>query len=86
MRKYCKAYYARQVKQFSGWSDEMHESARELDDNDIVYLWDDFSLVRSPVTSTADQVLFDRVTPQWQQFCTDVLQFTIPEDLRYALE
>jgi hypothetical protein len=31
-------------------------------------------------------VIFDEVTPQWQDFCQTALQFEIPEDLRYAYE
>jgi hypothetical protein len=31
-------------------------------------------------------VIFDDVTPQWQEFCKTTLNFEIPEDLRYAYE
>jgi len=84
MKKYCKAYYASQVKQFSGWSEGKHRREQDIDDNDVVYLWDDFSVVCSPITSSTDQVLFDHVTPEWQKFCTDTLQFTIPEYMGYT--
>ncbi|HET8913525.1 MAG TPA: hypothetical protein VFN23_18780 [Ktedonobacteraceae bacterium] len=84
MKKYCKAYYAHQIKQFSGWSEGYRHPEQDLDDNDVIYLWDDFTVVRSPIASSTEQVLFDDVTPQWQQFCREILQFNIPQDLRYA--
>jgi len=50
-----------------------------------VYLWDDFTVVRSPVIPDKGLV-FDEVTPAWQTFCQATLKFEIPEDLRYAYE
>ena len=84
-RKYCKAYYLRDLKQFSGWveKDEGNESAPV--DDDVVFLWEDFTVVRSPVVVDKG-VLFDQVTPDWQHFCKTTLQFEIPEDLRSELE
>jgi hypothetical protein len=85
MRKYCKAYHLRELRQFSGWAQKNEANEPELSDNDVVYLWDDFTVVRSPVIPNKGSV-FDRVTPEWQHFCTTTLQFAIPEDLRYASE
>jgi len=82
MQTYCKAYYLRDLRQFPGWALTCAEGARELADTDIVYLWDDFTVVRSPVQSGG--ILFDAITPEWQAFCTQVLGFEIPEDLRRA--
>ena len=82
MRKYCKAYQLSDMRQFSDWNEKREENEPELSDDDICYLWDDFTVVKSPVRDKG--VLFDAVTPQWQDFCTTMLQFEIPEDLRYA--
>ncbi len=58
---------------------------RELVDDTIVYLWDDFTVVKSPVL--ADQgVLWKNVIPEWKIFCQETLQFEIPVDLHYAYE
>ena len=83
-RKYCKAYYLKDLRRFSGWAEKHRENEAELSDEDVVYLWDDFTVVRSPVLPGG--VIFDEVTPQWQDFCKTVLQFEVPEDLRYAYE
>lgn len=86
MKKYCKAYYLRDLRQFSAWS-ELSEANEPvvLTDDDVVYLWDDFTVVKSPVIPDKGLV-FDAVTPEWQNFCATTLHFEIPEDLRYAYE
>jgi hypothetical protein len=85
LRKYCKAYYLRDLRQFNGWTEKREADESELTDEDVVYLWDDFTVVRSPVIPDKG-LIFDTVTPEWQEFCTTSLQFAIPEDLRYAYE
>lgn len=84
IRKYCKAYYLKDLRQFSGWTEKREEGEPELNDEDVVYLWDDFVVVKIPVLPGG--VIFDAVTPEWQDFCKTTLQFEIPEDLRYAYE
>src|SRR5215469_11975087 len=84
IRKYCKAYYLKDLRQWSHWTEKREEGESELTDEDVVYLWDDFVVVRSPVLLGG--VIFDSVTPEWQDFCHTTLGFEIPEDLRYAYE
>ncbi len=82
MRKYCKAYHLKDLRQFPSWGMHQQESD-DLEDDAVVYLWDDFTVVKSPVL--ADQgVLWQSVTPEWEAFCKETLGFEIPEDLRYA--
>ncbi len=82
IRKYCKAYYLKDLRTFEGWTEKREEKDGELTDEDVVYLWDDFVVVRSPVLPRG--VIFDQVTQEWQDFCQTALGFQIPEDLRYA--
>ena len=84
IRKYCKAYYLKDLRQFSQWTEMREENEEALSDEDVVYLWDDFVVVRSPVLPGG--VIFDQVTKSWQEFCQTTLGFEIPEDLRYAYE
>ncbi len=84
IRKYCKAYYLKDLRQFSAWTEKHEEGESDLSDEDVVYLWDDFVVVRSPVLPGG--VIFDQVTKPWQEFCQTTLGFEIPEDLRYAYE
>ena len=82
MRKYCKAYHLRELRQFSDWEEKDAVLPSTLADDSIVYLWDDYTVVTSPIHHNT--VLFQNRTPQWEQFCTQTLQFSIPEDIRFA--
>ena len=84
-RKYCKAYHLKDLRQFSHWAEKYEEQESALGDDDIVYLWDDFTVVKSPIILDKG-LIFDEVTPEWQDFCRTTLHFEIPEDLRYAYE
>jgi hypothetical protein len=33
-----------------------------------------------------EDVIFDRVTPAWEEFCRDVLKFKVPDDLDYIAD
>jgi len=85
MRKYCRAYHLRDLKQFNDWTEKKEANEPELTDDDVVYLWDDFTVVRSPVIPDKGLV-FDTITDEWKDFCTTTLHFAIPEDLRYTYE
>lgn len=82
MRKYCKAYPLHELRQYQDWQEKPVVNGSELSDDTIVYLWDDFTVVESPVLEQGN--LFDTVTPAWQDFCQQTLKFSIPEDLKYA--
>lgn len=84
MHKYCKAYKLADVRQFSGWSEKREENETELPDESICYIWDDLTVVKSPVQDKG--VLFDNITSKWREFCVTTLKFEIPEYLRYAYQ
>lgn len=85
MRKYCKAYPLKDLRQFPNWHEQGEAGEEKLPDDTIVYLWDDFTVVRSPIV-TDKGILWTTVTPAWQEFCQAALQFAVPEDLRYAYD
>ncbi|WP_201391873.1 hypothetical protein [Ktedonobacter sp. SOSP1-52] len=84
-RKYCRAYHLKDLRAFRDWAEKHDENEAELSGDNIVYLWDDLTVVKSPVIPDKG-LIFDAVTPEWQDFCTTTLNFEIPEDLRYAYE
>jgi hypothetical protein len=84
MRKYCKAYHLKDLQAFAGWVSKKTEHEQTLTDDTICYIWDDFTVVESPITNK--ELLFDDVTPEWQHFCKATLNFAIPEDLQYAYQ
>jgi hypothetical protein len=83
VRTYCRAYHLHDLQEFSGWKNQL-DADEDLTGDSIVYLWDDLTVVKSPVQSGG--VLYQEVTPEWQDFCANVLHFAIPDDLRYAYE
>jgi len=82
MRKYCKAYYLKDLRQFSSWTENLGENGAELSDDSICYIGDDYVVVRNPIED--HEPVFEQVTPDWQEFCAKILHFEIPEDLRVA--
>ncbi|NOK63902.1 MAG: hypothetical protein GFH27_549391n13 [Chloroflexi bacterium AL-W] len=85
MRKYCKAYKLSELRQFAGWTENPQEDGSVLNDDDICFIWDDFTVqAKSPFPEQG--TLFNNVTPEWRAFCTDQLHFAIPDDLQYAYE
>jgi uncharacterized protein len=87
---YCRAYYLREMRRFPGWSESWinwREAAAhggngageaELNDSTIVYLHQDFTVTKSMWRE--ESVIFNRVTPEWQEFCSTELAFTVPEE------
>ncbi|QBD82933.1 hypothetical protein EPA93_46020 [Ktedonosporobacter rubrisoli] len=81
MRKYCKAYLLKDLRRFAGWKEPQELEGEALTDESVVYIWDDFTVVRSPVVPEKG-VIWDQVTQAWREFCQDELHFEIPQDLR----
>ena len=83
--KYCKAYPLAQLRQFVGWKEkaenarivrkevngEMVTVVRELTDADYVYLQTDFTVTDGIFID--ENVIFSDVTPEWIEFCRNVL-------------
>lgn len=75
--KYCKAYLLKQLRpcnQFSACLD--NETANQLADDDVVYLQENYVVTKGIFQD--EDIIFDHVTPDWQDFCRTVLQFEIP--------
>src|SRR5690242_8284749 len=88
-RGYARAYLLRQLRQFSDWHEERinwketananeNGNSRELSDEDVVFLQEDFTVTE--LIWPGENVIFDRPTPEWIDFCTQELQFKVPDD------
>lgn len=89
--KYCKAFPLGQLRQFSGWTEktentrrikkevdgEIVEEARELTDEDYVYVQRNFTVTDGIFED--ENIIFSDVTPQWIEFCRTVLGLGTPE-------
>ncbi|NJR62584.1 MAG: hypothetical protein HC769_29555 [Cyanobacteria bacterium CRU_2_1] len=74
MGKYCKAYLVQQLRHYPGW----HEQGTEkLADDHVLYLQENYVVTNGIFKD--EQIVFDQVTPEWQEFCHAVLQFEIPD-------
>ncbi len=91
MAKYCKAYAIRAFKDFPDWDrlsqkikkEKKIQDAREMlverefTDNEFVYLHENYVVTDGIF---ADQnIIFDQVTPEWKDFCANILKFRIPD-------
>ena len=91
VREYCKAYCLRDLRRFAGWREsrinwkensdagDAAKRHQEFSDDDIVFVHRDFSVTQSMWHN--ENVIFNEAAPEWQSFCSDVLQFKAPDDL-----
>ena len=92
MSDYCKAYLARDLRRFPGWTEDLSdlrkdtqevdgdevEVAREtIGDEDVLYLHD--SYVVTDDVFVDQHVVFADVTDAWQAFCHGELGFEVPD-------
>jgi uncharacterized protein len=92
-RKYCKAYYLRDFRQFPNWveskinwkddppqpSENGERKAQPLTDVEIAFLHQDYTVTQS--MWHGENVIFNQVTTEWKEFCAVALKFKAPEDL-----
>jgi hypothetical protein len=80
MKQYCKAYHLGELRRFTDWTDIETDGQAPLPDTEIVYIWDDLTVVTNPVAEDSG-LLWDSLSANWERFCRDELKFEIPEDL-----
>jgi len=73
-RDYAQAFLLGELRKFSDW----HEEKNELTDDDVVFLQQDFTVTE--LIWPGENVIFNRVTPEWKDFCTHKLRFKVPDD------
>jgi hypothetical protein len=92
-RKYCKAYYLRDFRQFSNWveskvnwkgektqpSENGGRKAQSPSDEEVAFLHQDYTVTQS--MWHGENVIFDQVTAEWKDFCAGALKFKAPDDL-----
>lgn len=77
MTPYFRAYLLRDLRKFPEWAQGVRVGEQELTDESVVYLRDDYAVVRDPIQP--DQgVLWDVITPQWREYCSASLGFAPP--------
>jgi ankyrin repeat protein len=87
-RNYARAYLLGDLRRFSGWREEKinrkepaageNGNSPALTDSDVVFLHHDFSVTE--LIWPGENVIFNHDTPEWREFCTQELQFRVPDD------
>ncbi len=79
-RPYCKAYYLKDLRRFAGWAQAYAgpEAVTGLSDDSVVFVHQDLTVTQSMFHG--EQVVLDRVTPDWRAFCVTDLGFKVPDD------
>lgn len=89
MGSYCKAFLAKDLRAFPGFSEdpaairpraegEDGASPDGLGDDAILYLQETFVVTDGIFID--ENVVFSDVTPEWKAFCTGELGFEVPDD------
>ena len=90
MGKYCKAYPLKQFRAFSQWTERAEntrkekqeidgqevEVKRQLTDETFLYLQENYVVTNGVFID--ENIIFDNVTSEWQDFCQTTLKFEIP--------
>jgi ankyrin repeat protein len=76
-RNYAKGYLLGDFRKFSGWRAE-NENSRELSDSEVVFLHQDLTVTQ--LIWPGENVIFNQDTPEWRDFCSQQLQFEVPDD------
>ena len=90
MGKYCKAYPITRLRAYQGWREKAEnvrketrivdgkevEEDRQLTDQDYLFLQENYVVTDGIFLD--ENIIFDDVTPEWTDFCKNVLQFDIP--------
>lgn len=82
--KYCKAYLIDDLRKFSGWNENAREeqaqgaldetkSADEVDLRNTLFLQENYTVTGGIFLD--ENIVFDKTTPEWIQFCRDTLKF-----------
>ena len=88
-RDYARAYLLGELRKFSDWQEEKinwketvpadeNGNSPELSDDNVVFLQQDFTVTE--LIWPGENVIFNRITPEWVDFCTQELQFKVPDD------
>lgn len=87
---YCKAYPVERFREFSEWTENLQNLrkekqlvdgkevpvTRQLEEEDFFYLQEDFTVTDGIFLE--ENVIFDKVTPEWIDFCKNTLEFEVP--------
>ena len=79
MSRYCKAYKLEDLRKYSKWADSAKDNEKELNDDSIVYIQENFSVTTNPLDlDSKDDYIFEDGGSEWESYCKDELKFEVP--------
>jgi uncharacterized protein len=89
-RKYCKAYYLKDLRIFPSWFESQinwrekkengnGDAGEDFSDDKVVFIHQDLTVTESVWHS--ENVIFNNVNSDWEEFCANSLKFKVPDDL-----
>jgi hypothetical protein len=82
MERYCKAYPVERFQEFPGWGKKNASDVAEKTEANgeetakYLYLHQDYTVTDG--IFTGENVIYDDLTPEWVEFCKNVLKFEVP--------
>jgi len=84
---YCKAYMLDDLRKFSGWNESAREDEAQVlideaqtegqtDLSNVLFIQEDYTVTAGIFLD--ENVVLDKPTPEWIDFCRDTLKFAPP--------
>jgi hypothetical protein len=80
--RYAKGCLVARLREFAGWRETA--SARPLQPDDVLFVHENFVVTDSIFLD--EKIIFQDVSPEWSNFCREVLNVNVPEDVRAMYE
>ena len=79
MGSFCKAYLITQLREFKDWAEKPGNAKEPVEDDPdrFVYLQENLTVTEGIFLD--EQVIFDQVTEEWEEFCRKNLRFEVPD-------
>lgn len=85
MGRYCKAYPIAKLHEFGDWDKYYRKPEKDLQgkedvtSEDYLFLQENFTVTKGIFLD--EEIVFDKVTSEWEDFCKNTLNFEVPADV-----
>ena len=83
MGRYCKAYPIAKLHEFGDWA-KYYRGPEKVGDSvnseeDYLFLQENFTVTKGIFLD--EEIVFDNITSEWEDFCKNTLNFEVPADV-----
>ena len=80
MGRYCKAYPIAKLQEFGDWARQVTKDVKEVvSEDDYLFLQENFTVTKGIFLD--EEIVFDNITSEWEDFCKNTLNFEVPADV-----